>query len=165
MRTLHIRFPSGYQPSLSPAEWHVTTIGHGADASANGESTGASGSWTCTTSKRSFSQIRRIRSIDCGLRMRFGRDAFAGTITDRPTGSTYSGGRVWRPCFGWSNQVSRPGGSCPMTRRASWPSRRNARAWWSACSWTPPQNDQEYGTTIPTFTLQPYPSRLIRLGA
>src|SRR5918999_1794070 len=32
------------------------------------------------------------------------------------------------------------------------PSRRSASAWSSACSTTAPQNDQEYGTTIPTFT-------------
>jgi hypothetical protein len=35
---------------------------------------------------------------------------------------------------------------------ASTPRRASARAWWSACSCTPPQNDHEYGTTIPTFT-------------
>src|SRR6266436_3719807 len=38
-----------------------------------------------------------------------------------------------------------------MTMRASTPSFSRARAWWSACSGTPPQNDHEYGTIIPTF--------------
>jgi hypothetical protein len=35
-----------------------------------------------------------MRTIDCGLRMMFGSEAFAGTITERPTEITYSGGRV-----------------------------------------------------------------------
>jgi hypothetical protein len=39
-----------------------------------------------------------------------------------------------------------------MIVRTSTPSARNASAWSSACSTTAPQNDQEYGTTIPTFT-------------
>ena len=97
----------------------MATIGHGAVASANTERIGAYGSWTWTTSNCSRSQIRRMRTIDCGLRMRLGSEALAGTITERPTGITYSGGRVWRPCFGWRSQVSRPGGSWPMTMRAS----------------------------------------------
>src|SRR5207247_7466714 len=33
----------------------------------------------------------------------------------------------------------------------SWPARRSASACSSACSTTAPQNDHEYGTTIPTF--------------
>ena len=82
------RRPIEYQPSRSPAEWQVTTIGHGAVMSANDESTGANGSWTWTTSKRSCSQIRRMRIIDCGLRMMFGSEALAGTMTERPTGIT-----------------------------------------------------------------------------
>jgi hypothetical protein len=40
------------------------------------------------TSKRSSAKIRRIRSIAGGERMMFGSEAFAGTITDRPTGIT-----------------------------------------------------------------------------
>ena len=82
------RPPTGYQPRRSPAEWQVATIGHGAVASANAERIGAYGSWTWTTSKRSRSQIRRMRTIDCGLRMMFGSEALAGTITERPTGIT-----------------------------------------------------------------------------
>ncbi len=66
----------------------MATIGQGADATANAESTGARGSCTWTMSKRSCSQIRRIRRIDWGLRMMLGSDAFAGTITERPTGIT-----------------------------------------------------------------------------
>ena len=49
---------------------------------------GANGSWTWTTSKRSSCQILRMRTIDCGLRMMLGSEALAGTITERPTGST-----------------------------------------------------------------------------
>src|SRR5215203_5228492 len=41
-----------------------------------------------------------------------------------------------------------------MIRRTSWPSARSAAACSSACSTTAPQNDQENGTTIPTFTLR-----------
>ena len=79
--------PIGYQPRRSPAEWHVATGGHGAVASANEESRGASGSCTCTTSKRSRSKILRMRTMAGGLRMRLGSEAFAGTITERPTGT------------------------------------------------------------------------------
>ena len=120
--------PTAYHPRRSPAEWQVTTTGQGAEASANAERIGAYGSWTWTTSKRSRSQILRMRTIDCGVRMMLGSDAFAGTMTERPTGITYSGGRVWRPCFGWRSQVSRPGGSWPMMIRASCPSCCKARA-------------------------------------
>ena len=87
-RTPQSAFPSGYQPSRSPAEWQVATSGQGAVASAKGERTGASGSWTCTTSKSCSAQIRFMRSIALGLRMMLGSEAFAGTITERPTGST-----------------------------------------------------------------------------
>src|SRR5437773_5744527 len=39
-----------------------------------------------------------------------------------------------------------------MINRTSWPSSSRAAACSSACSTTAPQNDQENGTTIPTFT-------------
>src|SRR5437867_12077350 len=39
-----------------------------------------------------------------------------------------------------------------MINRTSWPSSSRAAACSSACSTTGPQNDQENGTTIPTFT-------------
>jgi hypothetical protein len=80
--------PTGYQPSRSPAEWQVATVGHGAVSSAKTDSTGAKGSCTWTTSKRSSSHTRRMRSIACGLRMRLGSEALAGTMTERPTGIT-----------------------------------------------------------------------------
>ena len=47
-----------------------------------------------------------------------------------------------------------PGGSLPITSRTSMPEPLSAAAWSSACSTTAPQNDQEYGTTIPTFIPQ-----------
>jgi hypothetical protein len=103
------------------------------------------------TSKRSRSRTRRIRGIADGLRMRFGSESFAGTITERPTGMTSGGGTPWRPRRGCSNRVKLPGGSLPMIVRVSIPNRRRASACSSACSTTAPQNDQEYGTTIPTF--------------
>src|SRR6059058_3382304 len=39
-----------------------------------------------------------------------------------------------------------------MISRTSWPRSSSAAACSSACSTTAPQNDQENGTTIPTFT-------------
>ena len=39
----------------------------------------------------------------------FGSDPFAGTITERPTGITLSGGSPWRPTRGWSTRVNWPG--------------------------------------------------------
>ena len=50
--------------------------------------TGASGSCTWRTSKRSRSKIRFIRGIACGDRTMFESEALAGTITVRPTGRT-----------------------------------------------------------------------------
>ena len=87
----------------------------------------------------------------------FGSDRFAGTITERPTGSTSGGGSSWRPWRGCSARVKLPGGSLPIRVRVSRPSRRSASAWSSACSTTPPQNDQLYGTTMPTFTARTMP--------
>src|SRR5581483_2901471 len=43
-----------------------------------------------------------------------------------------------------------------MIVRVSIPRARSASAWSSACSTTAPQNDQENGTTIPTFTGESY---------
>ena len=103
---------------------------------------GVIGSCRCRTSNRSRSRIRRIRGKQRGLRMMFGSDRFAGTITERPTGKTSGGGSSWRPWRGCSARVKLPGGSLPIRVRVSRPSRRSASAWSSACSTTPPQNDQ-----------------------
>src|SRR6187397_981594 len=88
--------------------------------------------------------------------MMFGSDPFAGTLTERPLGITSGGGSPWRPSRGWRTRVKLPGGSLPITSRTSWPSFRRAAAWSSACSTTAPQNDHEYGTTIPTFIAHNY---------
>src|SRR5438876_7801826 len=141
-----------------PEAWNVATIGVRASASTAVQIAGVIGSWRWRTSNRSRSRIRLTRSTEDGLRTMFGRVPFAGTITDRPTGRTSGGGRPWRPWRGWSALVNRPGGSWPMIVRVSTPSRSSASAWSSACSTTAPQNDHEYGTTMPTFT-RPLSSR------
>ena len=46
----------------------------------------------------------------------FGSEPFAGTITDRPTGSTYDGGSMCRPSPGCSRCVNEPGGSFPSEK-------------------------------------------------
>ena len=127
----------------SPDAWKVPTIGHRAIASTAMQIAGVIGSWRCSTSKRSRSRIRLTRSTDDGLRTMFGSEPLAGTITERPTGSTSGGGRPWRPWRGWRTLVKVPGGSWPMIDRVSIPSRPSASAWSSACSRTAPQNDQE----------------------
>ena len=76
----------------SPLAWKVATIGPGQSARAATPIAGVMGSWTWITSKRSRSKIRLIRRGVVGLSTMFGSDPFAGTITERPTGSTYSGG-------------------------------------------------------------------------
>ncbi len=93
-----------------------------------------------------------MRGTDEGLRTMLGRLSFAGTITERPTGMTSGGGSPCRPSRGCRMRVKLPGGSLPMIVRVSIPSLPSACACSSACSITAPQNDQEYGTTIPTFT-------------
>src|SRR5438105_1000200 len=96
--------------------------------------------------------------------MMFGSVPFAGTITERPIGITSAGGVPCRPTRGWRTRVNWPGGSFPMIVRVSWPSLRSASAWSSACSTTPPQKDQLYGTTMPTFTSsEPNYSRAVNL--
>ena len=80
------RFPIGHQ--RLPDACEVVTTGHGAVAMANADRIGAYGSWTWTTSKRSVRQSRRSRVIACGERTMFGSVPFAGTITERPTGTT-----------------------------------------------------------------------------
>src|SRR3954453_5773180 len=113
---------------------------------------GVIGSWGGRRSNRSRPRTCRILKIALGLRTMLGSAPFAGTITDRPIGVTWPGGCSCRPCRGCRYLVRRPGGSCPIRIRASTPSFSRARAWWSACSGTPPQNDHEYGTTIRTFS-------------
>ena len=147
-------------PSLShdssPDAWKVATSGHLASASVATQGVGVIGSCRWSRSKRSVSSTRLIRKIERGLRMMFGSDPFAGTITDRPIGITSGGGSSWRPSRGWRTRVKLPGGSLPITSRTSCPSLRSAAAWSSACSTTAPQNDHEYGTTIPTFISHKY---------
>ncbi len=58
------------------------------------------------TSNCSRSSASRIRKIERGLRMMFGRLPFAGTITERPIGITSGGGLPWRPCRGCSTRVN-----------------------------------------------------------
>src|SRR5579883_2128528 len=92
-----------------------------------------------------------------------GSEPFAGTITERPTGITSGGGEPCRPERGWRKRVNDPGGSLPITIRVSMPSVRRAAAWLSAWSTTPPKNDHENGTTMPTFmgeTMTHAPDRL-----
>src|SRR5215475_3816736 len=48
-------------------------------------------------------------------------------------------------------RLNDPGGSLPIRSRVSIPIASSARACASAWSTTPPPNDHEYGTTIPTF--------------
>src|SRR5581483_6910199 len=84
--------------------------------------------------------------------MMLGRLPLAGTITERPIGITFAGGVPCRPTRGCSTRVNWPGGSLPMISRTSQPSASSACACSSACSTTAPQNDQENGTTMPTFT-------------
>ena len=59
-------------------------------ASTEMQVTGVIGSCRCSTSKRSRSSTRLIRKIARGLRMMFGSDPFAGTITERPIGITFA---------------------------------------------------------------------------
>ena len=100
----------------------MATSGHFASASAATHGVGVIGSCRWSRSKRSVSSTRLIRKIERGLRMMFGSDPFAGTITDRPIGITSGGGSPWRPSRGWSTRVKLPGGSLPITSRTSCPS-------------------------------------------
>ena len=79
------------QPS-SPLAWCVPTIGPSKSASAAMHGVGVIGSCRWSTSKPSRASTRLIRKIERGLRMMFGSDPFAGTITDRPIGITSGGG-------------------------------------------------------------------------
>ena len=143
--------PSFIQPR-SPEAWWVATIGAVAIASTEMQVTGVIGSCRWSTSKRSRSSTRLIRKIARGLRMMFGSEPFAGTITERPIGITFAGGSPWRPTRGCRARVNCPGGSLPITSRTSCPRASSASAWSSACSTTAPQNDHENGTTMPIFT-------------
>ena len=93
------------QPS-SPDAWCVATIGAVARASTEMHVTGVIGSWRWSTSKRSCSSTRLIRKMARGLRMMFGSEPFAGTITERPIGITFAGGLPWRPTRGWRARVN-----------------------------------------------------------
>ena len=155
MRNPQIGNPPRCQLS-SPAACQVATTGDCAEASAATQIPGVIGSWRWMTSKRSRASTRFRRRGMLGVRTMFGSEPLAGTITDRPTGMTSSGGSPCRPWRGWSARVNVPGGSLPMIVRVSIPSLPSASAWSSACSLTPPQNDHEKGTTMPTFTRQSY---------
>ena len=76
----------------SPLAWNVPTIGPSKDASVAMHGVGVIGSCRCRTSNRSRASAARIRKIERGLRMMFGSDPFAGTITERPIGITSGGG-------------------------------------------------------------------------
>src|SRR3954453_18942194 len=116
---------------------------------------GVIGSVRGGTAERPRSSTRLTWITADGLRTMFGSDPFAGTITERPTGITSSGGLPCRPSRGCRTRVKLPGGSLPMIGRVSTPSLRKAAACSSACSTTAPQKDQEYGTTIPIFIRPP----------
>ena len=72
----------------------------------------------------------------------------------RPADGDHVRRRVAVPAYARVERArERPGGSLPITRRTSWPRASSAAACSSACSTTAPQNDQENGTTMPTFTI------------
>ena len=79
----------------------------------------------------------------------FGSVPFAGTITERPTGMTSARRLVVAPEAGVERRVKLPGGSLPMIVASRRRAGRSASACSSACSITAPQNDHEYGTTMP----------------
>jgi hypothetical protein len=90
-RKPHIGVAKRIQPR-SPFAWKVPTIGAVDIASVAMHGVGVIGSCRCMTSKRSRSSACLIRKTERGLRMMFGSDPFAGTITDRPIGITSGGG-------------------------------------------------------------------------
>ena len=122
-RKPHTGVASRIQPR-SPLAWCVPTIGPSKSASAAMQGVGVIGSCRWRMSNLSRASTRLIRGIDRGLRMMFGSEPFAGTITDRPIGITSGGGCPCRPTRGCSARVNCPGGSLPITRRTSWPSSR-----------------------------------------
>ncbi len=69
-----------------------------------------------------------MRGYTPGLRMMFGSESFAGTITERPTEITPGGGVSWRPLRGWRMRVSLPGGSLPTIVLVSTPSASSSAA-------------------------------------
>ena len=70
------------------------------------------------------SSARRSRRPTLGVRTMFGSEPLAGTITERPTGITSSGGSPCRPWRGCRARVNVPGGSLPMIVRVSIPACR-----------------------------------------
>ena len=67
---------------------------------------GVIGSCRWSRSKPSVASTRRIRRIERGLRMMFGSEPFAGTITERPIGITSGGGSPCRPTRGCRTRVN-----------------------------------------------------------
>src|SRR5579885_2466741 len=124
---------------------------------------GVIGSCRCSTSNCSSRSASRMRKNERGLRMMFGSDPFAGTMTERPIGITSGGGGPSRPWRGCSVRVNCPGGSFPMIVLTSRPLRRRASDCSSACSTTAPQKDHEYGTTMPTFIAADYRRSVVRI--
>ena len=92
-----------------------------------------------------------MRTIARGLRMMFGSEPFAGTITERPIGITSRRRLPVAAAAGVEHARELARRVVPQTMRTSWPRSASAAACCSACSTTPPQNDHEKGTTIPIF--------------
>ncbi len=69
-------------------------------------------------------------------------EPLAATITERPSGITSGGGRL-PAAARVKHPLKAPGRVVADQVRVSTPSALKARAWYSACSTTPPQNDQE----------------------
>jgi hypothetical protein len=67
---------------------------------------GVIGSCRWRTSNCSRASTRLIRRTERGLRMMFGSDPFAGTITERPIGITSGGGSPCRPTRGCRTRVN-----------------------------------------------------------
>ena len=100
--------PRRIQPR-SPEAWNV-----GGDRGVPGErevarhGIGVIGSCRWSTSNCSRSSTRLMRKNARGLRMMFGSEPFAGTITERPIGITWSGGLPCRPSRGCRNAREAP---------------------------------------------------------
>jgi len=71
---------------LSEKQWKVPTSGAGLDASTSHPMTGATGSWTCTTSKRSAARARRSSESAAVGGAQLDTAPLAGKPTVRPSG-------------------------------------------------------------------------------
>ena len=95
----------------SPVACQVATTGQRAKASAATQIVGVIGSWRWRRSKRSRRSSRFIRVIDAGVSTMFGRDPFAGTLTEVPTESIRGGGGSSRAIPECNRLAKPPGGS------------------------------------------------------